>query len=112
MANEINTKTKYFTQRRICLPGHPGKWEKICNGHEEYDQAVICAEKARAIYLGEMQRNNPVKEALDAEIRATYLAIIAAGGTVELCLSKFTVMREMIEDFGIIKKTQVKKEVP
>lgn len=113
---EINTKTKIFTQRRITLPGEKGPWQKICNGHENMEEAILCAEKAKAILLGTYvePNHNPVNEAMNADIRATYLTIIAAGGSLELCLSKFTVTREMVEDFGPIvreNKIQPKKEV-
>lgn len=111
---EINEKTKYFTQRKISFSGNPGKWEKICFGHEDLNRAIICAEKCKAICLGTYTRpeDNPIKEAMDADIRASYLAIVAAGGKMELCLSRFTVTREVIEEFGIItrEKVQPKKE--
>jgi len=112
----ISSKTKYFTQRRISLPGDPGKFEKCCDGHETLYEAMRCAENAHATYLGmkPSQPVHPIIEAIDAELRAQYLALISIGGTMELCVSKYTVTREVIEEFGFVtrEKVQPKKEVP
>lgn len=111
-----NSKTKYFTQRRISMPGSPGKFTKICVGHTDVYEAMRCAENARATFLGIKPEKpvHPIIEAMDADIRAEYLRIIAMGGTVELCLAKFTVTREVIEELGFVtrEKVQPKKEVP
>lgn len=111
-----NCKTKYFTQRRVSRPGDPGKYEKICQGHEDVYEAMRCAENARATFLGIKPEKpvHPIIEAMDADIRANYLHIVALGGTVELCLAKFTVTREVIEELGFVtaEKVQPKKEVP
>lgn len=110
---DSNSKTKYFTQRRVSMPGLPGKFEKICAGHEDVYEAMRCAEKARATFLGlNAAPVHPVIEAMDADIRADYLKVIAFGGTYELCVAKFTVTREVIEELGFITrdKVQPKKE--
>lgn len=112
----VDSKTKYFTQRRIAMPGNPGSFTKICDGHTDIYEAMRCAERARATFLGIDRKDSvhPIIEAMDADIRAEYLKIIALGGTVELCVAKFTVTREVIEDIGFIvaEKIKPKKEVP
>lgn len=112
----IRTSVKYFTQRRISYPGQPGEFEKCCTGHTELYDAVSCAEIARAALAGERDRHDASLEtkAMDAQIHANFLALLAAGCTIELRVAKFTVTRETVEDLGFItaEKVQPKKEVP
>lgn len=114
---EINEKVKYFSQRRLTMPGEkPGAWEKCCGGHPTLYEAVTCLEIARGALLGEPDRHDKSIEmaAMDAQIHANFLAMLAAGVTVELCVAKFTVTREMIENYGPLScaKVQPKKEAP
>lgn len=112
---ETNEKTKYFLQRRVSFPMALGRWEKVCDGHKDVLSTIACAENAKALYLGTAQKiEDPGHIMMDAAIRASYLQMAADGGTVELCVAKFTVTREVIEEMGIVspEKVQPKKEVP